>query len=234
MKVAIVDDEREMRDILTEYIQRFSRESEIEMEPTVFTSGIQFLENYKLIFDIIIFDIDMPGLNGIDTARKLREIDQNVVIIFVTNIAQYAIMGYEVDAVDYIMKPISYFDFSMKFHRTVSKAVQKREHLLQIETAEGIRKLRVSSLVYIEVLSHYLYYHTTKRDYKARGNISDIEKELIKYNFVRIHRSYIINLKYVNKVLSKEVTVLGKIFPVGRNYKDSLKEEYLKYVRGEE
>ena len=78
-------------------------------------------ENYKMIFDIIIFDIDMPGINGIDTARKLREMDSNVTIIFVTNIAQYAINGYEVDAVDYILKPVSYYDFSMKFHRTGGK-----------------------------------------------------------------------------------------------------------------
>ena len=85
-----------------------------------------------MIFDIIIFDIDMPGINGIDTARKLRETDSTY-YYFVTNIAQYAINGYEVDAVDYILKPVSYYDFSMKFHRTVAKAAQKKEHTIKIE-----------------------------------------------------------------------------------------------------
>ena len=234
MKVAIVDDELEMRQIMTDYVKRFGEEAGIELEAVSFESGGQFLECYKMVYDIIIFDIDMPGINGIDTARKLRETDNNVTIIFVTNISQYAINGYEVDAVDYILKPVSYYDFSMKFHRTVAKAAQKKEHIIKIDTAEGSRKLRLPALVYVEVLSHYLYFHTTKRDYRSRGNISDVEKELEKYNFVRIHRSYIVNLRYVNKVLSKEVTVGEKVLPVSRNYKDKLKEEYLKYIRGED
>lgn len=234
MKVAIVDDELEMRQIMTDYVKRFGEEAGIDLETVTFESGELFLKDYKMIYDIIIFDIDMPGINGIDTARKLREIDSNVTIIFVTNIAQYAINGYEVDAVDYILKPVSYYDFSMKFHRTVAKAAQKKEHIIKVETAEGTRKLRLPALVYVEVLSHYLYFHTTKRDYRSRGNISDVEKELEKYNFVRIHRSYIVNLRYVNKVLSKEVTVGDKVLPVSRNYKEKLKEEYLKYIRGED
>ena len=233
MKVAIVDDELKMRQIMTDYVKRFGEEAGIELATVPFESGEQFLKDYKMIYDIIIFDIDMPGINGIDTARKLRETDTNVTIIFVTNIAQYAINGYEVDAVDYILKPVSYYDFSMKFHRTVAKAAQKKEHTIKVETAEGTRRLRLPALVYVEVLSHYLYFHTTKRDYRSRGNISDVEKELEKYNFVRIHRSYIVNLKYVNKVLSKEVTVGDKVLPVSRNYKEKLKEEYLKYIRGE-
>ena len=127
MKVAIVDDELKMRQIMTDYVKRFGEEAGIELETVTFESGEQFLKDYKMIYDIIIFDIDMPGINGIDTARKLRETDTNVTIIFVTNIAQYAINGYEVDAVDYILKPVSYYDFSMKFHRTVAKAAQKKE-----------------------------------------------------------------------------------------------------------
>ncbi|MCB5386990.1 LytTR family DNA-binding domain-containing protein [Blautia glucerasea] len=234
MKVAIVDDELEMRQIMTDYVKRFGEEAGIDLETVTFESGEQFLKDYKMIYDIIIFDIDMPGINGIDTARKLRETDTNVTIIFVTNIAQYAINGYEVDAVDYILKPVSYYDFSMKFHRTVAKAAQRKEHIIKVETAEGTRKLRLPALIYVEILSHYLYFHTTKRDYKVRGNIGDVEKELEKYNFVRIHRSYIVNLKYVNKVLSTEVTVGSAILPVSRNYKEKLKEEYLKYIRGED
>ena len=139
MKVAIVDDELEMRQIMTDYVKRFGEEAGIELETVPFESGGQFLKDYKMIYDIIIFDIDMPGINGIDTARKLRETDTNVTIIFVTNIAQYAINGYEVDAVDYILKPVSYYDFSMKFHRTVAKAAQRKEHIIKVETAEGTR-----------------------------------------------------------------------------------------------
>ena len=121
MRVAIVDDEREMRQMLTDYIKRFSEESGIEMEFTEFDHGAFFCRIIECGTIFVIFDIEMPGLNGMETAKKIREIDTGVTIIFVTNMAQYAIEGYAVDAVDYIVKPISYYDFPMKFHRTVAR-----------------------------------------------------------------------------------------------------------------
>lgn len=234
MEVAIIDDEQSVREELADYIKRFAEEAGLSMRTTLFSSGDFFFEQYKMTYDILIFDIDMPGTNGMDTARKIREIDKNVTIIFITNFAQYAINGYEVDAVDYIIKPIGYYDFSMKFYRTVAKAVQKQDNVIKITTADGIRRLRVNTIVYVEILSHYLYFHTVKNVYKARGNMQEIEQELSKYSFVRIHRSYIINLRFVGKVLMKEVTVKEQTLPVGRNYKDKLKQEYMRYIRGEE
>ncbi|RGG29655.1 DNA-binding response regulator [Ruminococcus sp. AF25-17] len=233
MKVAIVDDEQRVRDTLKEYIAQFSEESEIKLDVETFESGDLLLKNYKKIYDIIIFDIDMPGTNGMNTARKIREKDQVVTIIFITNIAQYAINGYEVDAVDYIIKPISYYDFSMKFHRTVAKAVQKEDHVILIETAEGTRRVHVSSIMYVEVLSHYLYFHTQERVYKARGSMSNIERELNAFFFQRVHRSFIINLEYVEAMDGKSVTVCGNKIPLGRGYKDQLMQSYMKYSRGE-
>lgn len=93
MRIAIVDDEKIERERLTQYVRQFSEESGIEMETAAFSSGDAFMEHYQKVYDIIIFDIDMPGTNGIDTARRLRKIDTSVTIIFVTNIAQYAING---------------------------------------------------------------------------------------------------------------------------------------------
>lgn len=234
MRVAIVDDEQSVRYRLSEYIRRFSEESGIKMETIPFSSGQGILKDYSMSYDIIIFDIDMPGINGMDTARELRKIDQNVTIIFMTNIAQYAINGYEVDAVDYIIKPVSYYDFSMKFHRTVAKAAQKKEHLLKIETGDGVRRIRMAAIIYVEVQSHYLYFHCIKNTYKTRGNMQDAQRELSKYSFVQIHRSYMVNLRYVEKVKGNEITVKEKILPVGRAYKETVKQSYMQYIRGEE
>lgn len=234
MNVAIVDDDAQVRKELQQYVERFGEEAGLAMQTSLFSSGDEFLAQYKKIYDILIFDVDMPGTNGMDTARQIREIDKNVTLIFVTNFAQYAINGYEVDAVDYIIKPIGYYDFSMKFYRTVGKASQKADNVIKIVTAEGIRRLRVNAIIYVEIVSHYLYFHTFKNVYKARGNMQEVESELGRYNFVRIHRSYMINLRYVNKVLTTEVTVNDETLPVGRNYKDSLRQEYMRYIRGEE
>ncbi len=234
MRIAIVDDENTVRQMLDDYVQRFAEESGITMETSQFSSGDAFMEDYKMVYDIVIFDIEMPGTNGMDTARRLREIDKNITIIFVTNMAQYAVNGYEVDAVDYILKPVNYYDFSMKFHRTVAKAAQQKEHIITIDTPDGLRRLKISAIKYVEVLGHYLYFHTVKNVYKIRGSMQEISDQLEKYFFVRIHRSFIVNIRYVDKILSKEVTIAGETFLVGRAYKDQLKQEYMKYIRGEE
>ena len=103
MRIAIVDDEQAMREQLTKYIGQYAGEKRLALDTCLFPSGDVLLKSQDRDFDIIVFDIDMPGTNGLDTARKIRETDENVVILFVTNIAQYAINGYEVDAVDYML-----------------------------------------------------------------------------------------------------------------------------------
>lgn len=233
MRVALIDDDKRDREKLAEYIMCFAKEAGTDMDVFQFSSGDEFLGSYKKIYDIIVFDIDMPGTDGIECARRLRKKDADVVLIFVTNMAQYAINGYEVEAVDYIIKPISYYDFSMKFYRTVAKAAQKKEHILQIDTTEGIRRLRISAIVYAEVISHYIYLHTVKNTYKVRGSMKELEEELKEYSFQRIHRCYLLNLKYVEKIRNGEVTAMGNILPVGRGYRTVLKQEYMRYVSGE-
>ena len=103
MRIAIVDDEQAMREQLDNYIGQFAAEKHLVLDACPLPSGDALLKSRDRDFDIIVFDIDMPGTNGLDTARKIRETDENVVILFVTNIAQYAINGYEVDAVDYML-----------------------------------------------------------------------------------------------------------------------------------
>jgi DNA-binding LytR/AlgR family response regulator len=234
MRIGIVDDEAEMREQLASYVKQFSKESEIEMDLALFENADKLLADYRMIYDIIIFDIDMPGTSGMDAAKRIRTVDERVTIVFVTNFAQYAINGYEVSAVDYIIKPIGYYDFSMKFHRAVSKAAQQQEHIIRINTQDGIRRLRISAVCYVEVLAHYLFFHTQKNSYKVRGNMAEIEQEIGKFNFVRTHRSYLVNMKYVEKMTYNEIIVAGNPLPLGGSYKDNVKMEYLKYVRGEE
>ena len=235
MRVAIVDDEAEVRKELSDYLHRFQEESGVELEAVPFASADAFLAGYTMGWNIIIFDIDMPGINGMDAARRIRETDRAVTIMFMTNLAQYAIAGYEVDASDYILKPIDYYDFSMKFHRTVEKAAHKIEHVIQIKTAEGIRRVHVTKILYVEVLSNYLHIHTEDgRTYVTRGNMQTAAGILSKYAFVRCHRSYMVNLRHVERVLNSEITVAGQTLPVGRAFRDDVKHRYMQFIRGEE
>lgn len=232
MKVAIIDDELHERKVLSEYISTYGSENGLKVGIELFESGDMLIGNYKADIDILVFDIDMPGTNGMECARKIREIDKNVTILFVTNIAQYAIDGYAVEAIDYIIKPISYYEFSMKFQKAVSKVAQKREHMIAIDTGEGIRRLKTSEVLYVEVMAHYLFFHLKKEVFKVRGSMKEQLGMLIPFNFCRVHKSFLINLKYVEEIQKNEVLVGGKSIPIGRMYKDALMQEYMRYIRG--
>lgn len=233
MRIAVIDDEKEIRETLCGYIDQFSEESGVKIETAAFPSGDALLEDYQQVWDILMFDIDMPGTNGMETAKQIRRKDPNVVILFITNVAQYAIEGYGVDAVDYILKPISYYEFSMKFHRAVAKAAHASERAVMVDTVEGTRRIRINEILYIEVMAHYIYVHTQNRSFKVRGNMKEWEEELKPFGFCRIHKSYLVNLGKIESIQGKELTVGGHSIQVSRNYRDSFMQEYMKFYRGE-
>lgn len=221
MRIAVIDDEKEIRETLCGYISQFSEESGLKIEISSFMCGDALLENYQQVWDILMFDIDMPGTNGMETAKQIRKKDSNVVILFVTNVAQYAIEGYGVDAVDYILKPISYYEFSMKFHRAVARAAHTGERAVMVDTVEGTRRIRINEILYIEIMAHYIYVHTPNRVFKVRGNMKEWEEELKPFGFCRVHKSYLVNMKKIESIQGKELTVCGYPVQISRNYRDS-------------
>jgi len=230
MRIAIVDDEQAMREQLSDYIGRFAGERRLSLEVRCLPSGDALLEMADRDFDIIVFDIDMPGTSGLDTARRIRETDENVVILFVTNIAQYAINGYEVDAVDYIIKPVGYYDFAMKFQKAVRRAERDQGNSLFIDTVNGPVALRTDDILYVEVMAHYLIYHTNEREYRVRASMKEHEDALRRYHFARCHKSYLINLKHLKGISASEAIVGEYSIPLGRAFKDSLLTEYMNYL----
>ena len=230
MRVAIVDDEQAMREQLTDYIKKFAQEKQLALDAYPFSSGDALLESREQGFDIMVFDIDMPGTNGLDAARRIRETDENVVILFVTNIAQYAINGYEVDAVDYMIKPIGYYDFAMKFQKAVRRAERNLGNKLVINTVNGPVALRADAIVYVEVMAHYLIFHTADQAYRVRASMKEQEETLRSYSFARCHKSYLINLKHLRRISGSEVIAGEYSIPLGRAYKDHLLSEYMKFL----
>ena len=232
MKIAIVDDEKAMRDQLSEYVTRYAGENHAALEPIQFSSGDALLACGSAALDMIIFDIDMPGTNGLDAARKIRAQDDHVVILFVTNIAQYAINGYEVDAVDYIIKPIGYYDFSMKFQRAMLRVVRTRAQQLVLYTTDGVSRVDVSEVLYVEVLDHNLLYHTRDQTYRVRGSMKEHEGALREHHFSRTHKSYMVNLRRIDNIKPSVVMAGGAAIPLGRAYKDALMADYLQFLGG--
>ena len=230
MRIAIVDDEKAMREQLEGYIARYAGEKHLVLDTLALPSGEALLAEGASAFDIILFDIDMPGLSGLDTARRVRETDENVVILFITNIAQYAINGYEVDAADYIIKPIGYYDFAMKFHKAVRRAERQRGSRMVVDTVGGPVCLQTDSILYVEVMAHYVIYHTLTETYRVRASMKQHEAVLRDYGFARCHKSFLINLRHLKHLSATEAVVGSFSVPVGRAYKDSILDAYLRYL----
>ena len=211
MKFAIIDDEKKATDLIETYITEFVTENHFEIQTRVFNNPVEFLESYTKDYDLVFLDVEMPGLNGIETAKELRHMDSNVVIMFITNMAQYAIHGYEVEAVDYVLKPLSYADFAMKVQKALRYIARNEDANVKLCTKDGMIHLSVSDIYYIEVRSHYLIYHTTREEYMVRGVMKETEEQFAKYHFARCSHGVRLAAHVSNGLKSRIRPVVGRI-----------------------
>ena len=136
-RIAIVEDEAAVREQLAGYVQRYTRQYGTPFEVTEFADGMEILEDYRPQFDIIFLDVEMKPLDGMEPARRIRERDGGVLIVFITNMAQYAIRGYAVGALDYVLKPVPYFAFSQQLQKALGQLEKRERHYLAVAGACG-------------------------------------------------------------------------------------------------
>ena len=198
-----------------------------------YTDGLQFLEEYEGNLDVVFLDIEMPHMDGMTVARKLREKDTGIKIIFVTNMAQYAIHGYEVDAVDFIVKPISYYVFVDKLKKALRYLNLNKEKMVVVHGNGEMMRIGSSQILYVEKDKNYLVFHTTKGDLQARGTMLEVEKELRQEGFSKCINGCLVNLKCVSK-LEKDTVWIDEIqLPISRQRKKEFKEDFMRYLGGD-
>lgn len=207
-RIAVVEDDRNFVDELKTYLDQYAREEGQGFEVSVFHDGAEILEDYAPRYDLILLDIEMPKVNGMDAAEKIREVDENVVLMFITNMAQYAIRGYSVGALDFVMKPITYYTFSMKIKRALKRVQKKELPSILLTLSDGVKKLEVHQIYYVEVQNRQLYYHTDEGDFVMRGSLQSAEKELPFGVFAKGNHWYLVNLMHVTAVY-KNTAVVG-------------------------
>ena len=182
---------------------------------------------------MILRDIDRPGLNGIDTARAIRKVDEKVVLMFVTAMPQYALTGYEVDAIDYIIKPVAYPDFALKLKKALRYVKQvKADEPVVLPTKEGLVTLNISEIYYVESALHYCIYHTKDKEYRVRENISAVEQRLSPFGFARCNAGYLVSLKHVKAIIKDDVIVGDYTLKISRSKKASFTEKFTKTLGG--
>lgn len=217
IRVAVVEDDARDREEMKGCLRRYERENDIKFSIAEFQDGEDIVTDYSADYDIILMDIEMTFLNGMKAAQHIRELDSDVVIIFITNMPQYAIQGYKVNALDYMLKPVSYFSFSETLTRAFTWVKTREKEYITIALKGGRKKMDISRICYVEVQDHMLMYHTTEGKFITKGTMKDAEDQLNPRIFFRCNRCYLVNLEYVEDYLGNDITVNGDTIQVSRS-----------------
>ncbi len=216
ISIAIIEDESEQANHIRSYLSEMETES-CSFNIACFDSAEEFLPVMKKnCYHLIFQDIQLKKMDGLSCARRIREIDENVIIVFITSMPQFAINGYEVDAKDYILKPIIYDAFERKIGRLLTM-IQKAESVwINIAPSGNTPDLvKTDDILYVEVFDHKILYHLVNGCKEVYGTISNVEKKLTPYRFARCNRSTIVNFKYIQRIHNDTVTVADQEFSIG-------------------
>lgn len=222
LKIAVCDDNKADQDYVINLLHEYAHENGVILEIQAFSSAEQFLFQYadEKDYQIIVLDIELEKMNGVELAKKLREDNREIQIFFVTGFPEYISEGYEVDALHYLMKPVN----KEKVFRVMGKAVlnlKVEEKVLFVHENGEMLKILTRNIFYVEVFSHSCTIHTTEGIVETKMTISDLEKKLLE-GFIRVHRSYLVNLEQIKKITKTEIQMEnGSIVPLSRRkYKD--------------
>ena len=207
IRIAIVEDEKPASDLIAGYLDSFAKKTGEEFSVKVFRDAVSFLENYKPEFDLVFMDIMMPAIDGMHASHKLRELDKFVLIIFITNMGDYAVKGYDVNATAFIKKPVSYPDFETKLKRAIFTIKSRDEKYIVISAGGNRYRVMIRDLIYIEVSGHVCTYHTVEGNMEGRNTLSALAKQLSTFDFMACSSSFLINPLYIKRINPRSVTV---------------------------
>lgn len=231
-KIAVVEDDDGAAATVEGYIRTFAEASGQEFEVIRFCNALDFLMDYKMVYAVVFMDIEMPYKSGMDAAVKLRELDKTVSIVFITNLVQYAQRGYEVDAVSFLVKPVSYYDFSLKFKKALDVYVMNEERGITLNMPSGFCRISTDKLMFVEVIKHRLYYHLVDGVIEMTGVLSGVEKELGAYGFLRCNSCYLVNPKFIVSVKGAQVRVGNETLLISRPRRKTFMAELANWFAG--
>ena len=232
INAAVVEDDDKDAEALRGMLERYGKERGVRFEVTRYRDAISFIDAYRPVFGIVFMDIELPDYDGLTAAKKLRELDSVVMIIFVTNMAQFAVNGYEVQAFDFVVKPLSYGNLSLKLDRASSRLAGDESRKVSIYTPDGARIVSVSDIMYVEVMGHKVIWHTAGGDISLCGSLKKIEAQLNGGDFVRINSCYIVNLRYVTYVKSNSLICNGDELTISQSRRRDFLRAMTEFLEG--
>ena len=231
MRIAVCDDEKK-------FLQQFRAITDkaytsLDIVTEEFTDGVELLRCFKTrSYDIVFLDIEMPSIDGLTLARKLRELSEEVYIVFLTGHIEYAIKGYEVNALRYLTKPAEENAVREVLDHVLKK--QSSEKALWVKDHEGEHKINLNDIIFIEAQNQKIVVYTVGGEIETRGKISDYEEKLESHGFFRIHRGYLVSLSKVSGISGREIKMAdGSLLPIGRTKEQSFRTALISYANKE-
>ena len=216
LRIAIVEDEPVYAEALEQGLRRYSDARGEKVSLSLFPNGTAFLAGPRAEYDAVFMDIAMPGIDGMETARRFRERDAEAPLVFVTGMGQYAIRGYEVGAMAFVEKPFPYSELALTMDRVLRVCRNRPSETVTLRSKDLIRVVEVRRITYVEVYNHDLIYHTEDEALEVRGKLSSVEEDPRFRNFIKVSSSHLVNGYYVTEIGQETVTAGGVKLPLSR------------------
>lgn len=228
--VALVEDDPKCRAQILDYLDHYSKDSGETFKTASFEDGDGIISGYQAQYDVILMDIQMRFVDGMTAARIVRELDDQVLIIFLTSLAAYAVKGYEVDALDYLVKPVSYPAFAKSMERAMVRLRRRVKRYVLISGKGGTQRIDCAKIYYIEANDHNLRYHTADGELTATGTMKEVEDNLADSWFFRCGKGLLVNLEHVDGISERDAVIHGKTVQVSRSKRKEFLVAFNRYI----
>lgn len=233
IRVAIVDDDEAIRFKLKQYIRDYEKTREEKFHISLFSDAADLVGPYKKLYDIIFLDVQMERMDGFTAAEEVRKVDKEVVIIFVTNMSGYAIKGYKVDALSYVVKPVLYVDLAQQLDKAITRVSYNRTAFLLVTLNSEILRLDISKIAYMESIEHRVNIHMEHETVTIYNSLMKLENLVKDYHFSKCNSGYLVSLSHVESIDKDMVVVGGDRLVISRSKKKSFMTALADFIGGE-
>lgn len=233
IRVAIVDDDQKVHNELRQYIEDYEPACSERFAVMSFYDGREIVDNYRPVYDIIFMDIQMQEMDGMTAAEAIRQVDEDVIIVFVTNMADFAIKGYMVDALSYVVKPIRYIDFEQQLSKAVKRVMFNRNAFMLVTVNGEILRVDIAKVAYMESVEHRVTIHLDDDQLTVYSSLKKLEVQVSGHHFARCNSGYLVSLRHVERIEGDEVIVGGNRLLISRSKKKPFMNALAEFIGGD-
>ena len=235
MRIAACDDNVEFLQGLSQLLNVYSKENSCNVEYKIFTNPLELVTQMEkgVHYDVVLLDICMPGINGIQCAKDIRKCDNFVKIVFLTSSADYGVESYQVKAYDYLLKPLEKEKLFSVLRRIEMETQKKEQNIFVLKSKTGITKISLSKLEYCEVINRKVVFRLVNgEEYECSLRMNELEEKLMTFGcFMRPHRSFLVNIDFVRTLTTHNIVMEnGAQIPIPREKYAIIKQMYMEYV----